>query len=140
MDRTIAEYQVDEKWQIVGANDEFCRAFRCSASGLIGRDARELLRQDWRLDFRAYVARALVGVGDLEVTLPMVAPCGQEGWYKHALEPILDNGLLAGYRASVRPHIIRQAAPATKGWWNLRARDPRTVWDFETDINQPVAA
>jgi PAS domain-containing protein len=140
MNSTIAEYQIDEKWQITRANDEFCRTFRSSESGLIGRDARELLRHDWRLDFRTYVVRALVGVGDRDVTLPMVAPCGQQGWYKHALEPILENGLLSGYRATVTPHIVQHAVPVAKGRWDRIAEAPRTVWDFDADINQPIAA
>lgn len=136
MKTSTAVYQIDSKWKIVRANDEFCRAFRCTEAGLIGRDARDLMRQDWRLDFRTYVAKALVGVGDCDVTLPMVAPCGEQGWYKHSLEPMLEDGLLAGYRATVAPHVISAATPATR-WWHRRGQAPRQVWDFES---QPLAS
>lgn len=134
---TAPRYQIDSKWTIVAANDEFCRVFRCAETGLIGRDVRDLLRADWRMDFRTYVARALVGVGDTDVTLPMVAPCGEHGWYKHSLEPLMQDGLLVGYRATVKPHIIQQAAPAPR-WWQFRS--PKTVWDFETEHEPAVAA
>jgi len=96
MNGSIATYQVDSKWRIIRADHAFCRAFRCTELSLLGRDVRDLLREDWRLDFRSYVARALVGVGDSDVTLPMVAPCGAQGWYKHALEPLMEDGVLAG--------------------------------------------
>jgi PAS domain-containing protein len=140
MDTSTPSYQIDSKWMIVAANEAFCRAFRCAEAGLIGRDVRDLLRPDWRLDFRTYVARALVGIGETDVTLPRVAPCGDQGWYKHSLEPIMTNGLLTGYRASVVPHVVQQAAPVTR-WWHLRA--PRTVWNFETEpvqVSQSIAA
>lgn len=109
---TAPRYQIDSKWTIVAANDEFCRVFRCAEAGLIGRDVRDLLRADWRMDFRTYVVRALVGVGNTDVTLPMVAPCGEHGWYKHSLEPLMEDGMLVGYRATVTPHVVQQAAPA----------------------------
>lgn len=131
---TTPSYQIDSKWTIVAANEAFCQAFRCSEGGLVGRDIRDLLRADWRLDFRTYVARALVGVGDSNVTLPMVAPCGEHGWYKHSLEPLMENGMLIGYRAAVTPHVVRKATPDNK-WWQFRA--PRTVWNFDT---QPIAS
>lgn len=127
-------YQIDSTWTIVAVNDAFCRTFRCTEGGLIGRDVRDLLRADWRLDFRTYVARALVGVGDCDVTLPMVAPCGEHGWYKHSLQPLMAEGLLTGYRATVTPHTAQQPA-TTPRWWQFRS--PRTVWDFDT---QPAAA
>ncbi|HWI17555.1 MAG TPA: PAS domain-containing protein [Vicinamibacterales bacterium] len=126
---TTPRYQIDSKWLIVEVNDAFCRAFRCSEAGLVGRDIRDLLRADWRLDFRTYVARALVGVGDLDVTLPMVAPCGEHGWYKHSLEPLMEGGQLRGYRAAVTPHVIKKADAPAK-WWQMRS--PRTVWNFES--------
>jgi PAS domain-containing protein len=132
---TTPRYQIDSKWLIVEANDAFCRAFRCSEGGLIGRDVRDLLRADWRLDFRTYVAHALVGVGEQDVTLPMVAPCGEHGWFKHSLEPLMENGLLIGYRASVTPHVIQKPAPEAE-WWHFHS--PRTVWNFETQ--QAVAS
>jgi len=135
MKTTTAAYQIDSKWKIVRANDEFCRAFRCTEAGLIGRDVRDLMREDWRLDFRTYVAKALVGVGENDATLPMVAPCGEQGWYKHTLEPLIEDGSLAGYRATVAPHIVETAAPAG-GWWDRRAQSPRMVWDFDA---QPLA-
>ena len=129
MKKSTPAYQIDSQCKIVRAHDEFCRAFRCTEQGLIGRDIRELLREDWRRDFRTYVARALVGVGQYEATLPMVAPCGESGWYKHALEPMLEDGLLAGYRATVTPHIVHEAAPAR--WWDWRPASPKLVWDFD---------
>lgn len=122
-------YQIDSKWTIVAANEAFCRTFRCAETGLMGRDIRDLLRADWRLDFRSYVARALVGVGDRNVTLPMVAPCGEQGWFKHALEPLMEDGVLKGYRATIEPHRVQKTAPAPR-WWQFRS--PHTVWNFDT--------
>lgn len=125
-------YQIDARWQIVSANHAFCRILQCTESSLIGRDARELLREDWRHDFRNYVARALVGVGDIEVTIPLVAPCGKEGWFKHELEPLIEDGLLAGYRATVQPYLaMKPEAPAR--WWERRASAFTQVWDFDVD-------
>lgn len=135
MTNTAATYEIDTKWRIVSASDEFCRVFRCTEQGLFGRDVRELLREDWRLDFRSYVARALVGVGEAEVTLPMVAPCGEQGWFKHALEPLMDDGKLIGYRATVVPHIVQSASPA-KHWWQWRAPAAKPEWDAD---NRPLA-
>lgn len=135
---TTPTYQIDSKWTIVAANDAFCRTFRCAESGLIGRDVRDLLRADWRLDFRTYVAQALVGVGDRDVTLPMVAPCGEHGWFKHSLEPLMDEGQLVGYRATVTPHVIHKAAAAPPRWWQFRT--PHTVWDFDPQSEGAVAA
>ena len=132
MDKTIPTYQIDGRWRIARANDAFCRTFRCTELSLIGRDVRELLREDWRLDFRAYVARALVGVGDVEATLPLVAPCGERGWFKHHLEPLMENGMLAGYRASIQPKVVA-LADAPKRWWEWRALAPRLVWDFDAE-------
>ena len=130
-----ATYQIDQKWKISRASAEFCRAFRCTEQGLLGRDVRDLLREDWRLDFRTYVARALVGVGDRDVMLPMVAPCGEHGWFKHTLEPMMEDGVLVGYRATVVPHAVKAAPPAPR-WWEWRSQAPRQVWDFES---KPVA-
>jgi PAS domain-containing protein len=135
MSNPTLTYQIDAKWRIVRVSETFCRAFRCTESGLIGRDVRELLREDWRLDFRAYVARALVGVGDCDATVPMVAPCGEPSWFKHTLEPLIEDGTLAGYRATMVPHIVHEAAPAQR-WWDWRPLAPKMVWDFET---QPLA-
>jgi PAS domain-containing protein len=126
---TTPQYQIDSKWLIVEVNEAFCRAFRCSEGGLIGRDIRDLLRVDWRVDFRTYVARALVGVGGKETTLPMVAPCGEEGWFKHSLEPLMEDGRLLGYRANVTPHLFRKSEATS--WWRLRS--PRKVWNFESE-------
>jgi PAS domain S-box-containing protein len=130
-------YQIDSKWTIVAANEAFCRTFRATEAGLVGRDVRDLLRADWRMDFRTYVARALVGVGDTDVTVPMVAPCGEQGWYRHALQPIMDDGLLVGYTATVLPHMVKQVA-AKPRWWQFRS--PKMVWNFETQPETAVAA
>lgn len=131
----IPEYQIDGHWQIVRANEAFCRKLHCTASSLIGRDVRDLLPADWRVDFRNYVARALVGVGDREVTVPMVAPCGEQEWFKHQIEPIIEDGMLAGYRASVQALVARKAE-SPKRWWQWRPAPVHLVWDFE---NQPLA-
>ncbi|OFW36418.1 MAG: hypothetical protein A3J29_12700 [Acidobacteria bacterium RIFCSPLOWO2_12_FULL_67_14b] len=124
-------YEIDQRWKIVKANEAFCRAFRCTESGVIGRDVRDLLRDDWRLDFRACVARALVDV-ELDLTLPMVAPCGEHGWFKHSLEPLMDQGVLARYRATIQPHVVAAAEPV-KRWWEWRPTATPRVWDFESD-------
>jgi len=137
MHTSSASYEIDAKWKIVRANDTFCRIFRCTEPGLIGRDIRDLMRDDWRLDFRTYVARALVGVGDYEITLPMVAPCGEHGWFKHALEPIVDAGLLSGYRATVAPHVVHEAAPA-KRWWEWRV--PKAASTAQSQADLPIAS
>ena len=130
-DLPTAAYEIDAKWAIVRANDAFCRLFRVTPQGLIGRDVRDLLRRDWQLDFRTYVARALVGIGETDVTIPMVAPSGEEGWFKHALEPLMKDGLLTGYRATVSPHAIVAAAQPPQHWWQRPAQAPHTVWDAE---------
>lgn len=132
-DETIPAYQIDARWRIVQANDAFCRTLHCTRSSLIGRDVRDLLRADWRIDFRAYVARALVGVGDLDVTLPLVAPCGKEGWFKHLLEPLMDEGLLAGYRATIHPLAVVAKAAESKRWWEWRPVTAHQVWDFDAE-------
>jgi PAS domain-containing protein len=123
-------YEIDSKWRIVRASEAFCRAFRCSEAGLIGRDIRELLRRDWRPDFRAYIVRALVGVGDYDAIVPMVAPCGEPAWFRHTLEPMIEDGLLEGYRATIVPLVVHEAAPAPR-WWNWRPQAPTRVWDFD---------
>lgn len=134
MTAPTATYEIDAKWTIVRVNSEFCRAFRSSEAGLIGRDIRDLLRDDWRMDFRTYVARALVGIVDTDVTLPMVAPCGEESWFKHLLEPIIEDGALHGYRATVKPHVIASAPPA-RPWWKRQWRAPQPVWNFDAIAN-----
>jgi PAS domain-containing protein len=131
-DHILPTYQIDARWQIVSANDAFCRLLQCTASTLLGRDARELLREDWRNDFRNYVARALVGVGSIEVTIPLVAPCGKETWFRHELEPLVGDGLLAGYRATITPHLAAKAE-APKRWWTPRPAAATRVWDFEAE-------
>ncbi len=131
-DHTLPVYQIDARWRIVSANDAFCRALHCTESSLIGRDARELLREDWRQDFRHYVARALVGVGDVEVTVPLVAPCGKHAWFRHELEPLMDEGLLAGYRGTIQPYTAAKAAEP-KRWWTWRPAAPHNVWDFDAE-------
>lgn len=139
MKTPTATYQVDSRWRFTRANEAFCRLFRCTELSLIGRDVRDLMRQDWKPDFRTYVARALVGVGNYEVTLPLVAPSGQEGWYRHALEPLIEDGLIAGYRATIQPHLVQALAPP-KRWWDRRVQSPRMVWDFEVDQPEPATA
>lgn len=132
MDQTIPAYQVDARWRIVRANDPFCRTFHCTESTLIGHDVRELLRDDWRLDFRTYVARALVGVGDVELTVPLVAPCGEQSWFKHRIEALVEDGLLTGYRATIQPKVARVAG-TTKRWWEWRPVATHQVWDFDVE-------
>jgi PAS domain S-box-containing protein len=132
LDHTLPAYEIDGHWQIVSANDAFCRIFQCTESSLRGRDVRELLRPDWRHDFRNYVARALVGVGSMEVSLPFVAPCGKQGWFKHTLEPLLDGGLLAGYRASLQPQAVARGKAARR-WWDRRPAAFSRVWNADAD-------
>ena len=52
MDTTLAAYEIDATWKIVNVNDAFCRHLRSTTSALVGRDIRDLLREDWRVDFR----------------------------------------------------------------------------------------
>jgi PAS domain S-box-containing protein len=137
MNYSPAAYQIDANWQIVRANDAFCRLLQCRELDLIGRDIRLLLREDWRLDFRTYVARALIGVGDYDATVPMVALSGESCWFKHSLRPIVESGLLTGYRATIEQHGVTAAAPAMR-WWDWRPVSPRMVWDFELQP-QPLA-
>ncbi len=132
MDMTVPTYQIGASWRIARANDAFCRTLHCTELSLIGRDVRELLRDDWRPNFKAYVVRALVGVGDLGVTLPLVAPCGEQNWFRHELEPIIEDGKLAGYRATIHPKVA-QLAEAPKRWWEWRPVAPRPVWDFDAE-------
>lgn len=131
MPTTECGYEVDRKGRIVCVSDEMCRALRSSRTGLIGRDVRELLRPDFRPDFRMYVSRALVGVGSAAIMVPMVAPCGEEGWFTHAIEPLVENGRITGYRASVVPPPMKSAK--TRKWWQWPAPQPeaRQVWNFE---------
>ena len=99
--------------------------------GLMGRNMRELLRADFRPDFRIYVSRALVGIGGREIMVPVVAPCGEEGWFKHSIEPIVEDGRIAGYRGTVVPPPQQAAA---RRWWQWPAAEPRQVWNFETAV------
>jgi PAS domain S-box-containing protein len=122
-------YEVDRRGVIVNASDEFCRALRCTRMGLIGRDVSELLRPDFRPDFRMYVARALVGVGSAEIVVPVVAPCGEEGWFKHLLVPLSEEGRITGYRATVVPPPVQTRS---RRWWEWPTPEPRQVWNFET--------
>ena len=123
-------YQVDSQWRIVRANEEFCRTFKCTEAGLIGRDIRELLREDWHRDFRNYVARALVGIGQCEANVPLTAPCGEVAWYRHALEPMLEEDSIVGYRATLTPQVAPPAPPPRR-WWNWRPTAPKMVWNFD---------
>ena len=132
---TTATYEIDHCWKITRVNDEFCRVFRCTDETMIGRDVRDLLRVDWQLDFRTYVARALAGIGDFHATLPMAGPSGEEGWFKHKLVPLWEHGRLKGYRATLTPHVAQAAASVQHGW-DSRQAAPRMVWDFG---DQPFA-
>jgi PAS domain S-box-containing protein len=127
---TDCVYEVNEKGRIVSASDEFCRALRCARPGLMGRDVRDLLRPDFRPDFRIYVARALVGIGSPEIMVPIVAPCGEAGWFKHAIEPIVDGGRIVGYRATVAPPPSKHA----RRWWQWSTPETHQVWNFETAV------
>jgi PAS domain S-box-containing protein len=126
-----ATYVVDAKWQIVSVDLEFCRLFRVSQSGVIGRDFRDLLRKDFRLDFRRYVARALVGAGQSVATFPMVAPCGDEHWVTHTLEPLSSEGMLAGFKATMHARV--EQVEVKKSWWHWHGAAPHQVWDAEVD-------
>ena len=76
--------------------------------------------------------RALVGVGDVEATVPLVAPCGKQAWSKHELVPLMDNGLLAGYRATIQPTTVAKAAES-KRWWEWRPIKANQAWDFDVE-------
>lgn len=102
--------------------------------GLIGRDVRDSLREDWKIDFRRSVARALVGVGDLEVKVPMITPSGQEVWCRHDLEPILNEGLIAGFNATIEPRRAATSAEGPKWWWQRPSLTPHRVWDAELEL------
>lgn len=128
MPTTECVYEVDRRGLIVYASDELCRALRCTRMSLMGRDMRELLRPDFRPDFRMYVARALVGVGSREIVVPIVAPNGEEGWFKHSLEPMTDEGRIVGYRAVMVPPPVKTKA---RRWWEWPTPEPRQVWNFE---------
>jgi PAS domain-containing protein len=123
-------YQIDKQWRIERANDEFCRAFKCTQAGLIGRDVRELVRADWHRDFRNYVSQALIGIGAREGTVPMMAPCGAVAWYRHVIEPLLEDGAITGYRATLTPHGA-PAVAAPRRWWQWRPTAPIMVWNFD---------
>lgn len=128
-DPIIRSYVIDARWRIVQASEAFCRTLHSAESSLIGRDVRELLRPDWRADFRHYVARALVGVGDLDATIPLVSPSGEEGWFKHLLEPLIVAGELAGYRATIEPHAVTSTAANSKRWWAWPRGAAPQGWD-----------
>jgi PAS domain S-box-containing protein len=136
METTECVYEVDRKGLIVHVSDELCRALRCTRVGLIGREVRELLRPDFRPDFRMYVSRALVGVGSAEIVVPMVAPCGEEGWFKHAIQPLTSEGRIIGYRATVVPPPRKVQA---RRWWQWPTPEPRLVWNFDT-VPKPATA
>lgn len=125
-------YEIDQRWKIVKVNDAFCREFKCSESGVIGRDIRDLMREDWRLDFRSYVSKALAGVGDAVVAMPMVSPCGEHAWYTHKLEPVMERGILAGYSATIAPHTGATTGQPRR-WFQWRPAVPRPVWNFEAE-------
>lgn len=130
--QTFATYEVNTDWQIVKADAEFCRLFGVTEPGLVGRDVRDLLRDDWKLDFRRYVARALVGLGDVVATVPIMAPCGEELWCRHHLEPMLNGGRLTGFIATIEPRRSNvKQGPA--GWWQWQGQAPRLVWNSEVE-------
>lgn len=128
------DYEVDTRWRIVSTSPAFCQLLRCTSSAIVGRDVRDFFRVDWRPDFKVYVARALTGVGDLEIAVPIVTPCGAEMWMRHRLEPLRSAGRVTGYRASVGPKV--EAAPA-EPWWQWRPAVPHIVWDFEATKLSP---
>ncbi len=130
MTNSPATYQIDSRWRIVRATAAFCSALRCTEQYLIGRDVRDMVREDWRLDFRTYVARALMGAAGFDATLPMLAPGGEHGWFKHTLQPVREDGLLVGYRATVTPLVVQESAPP-KRWWYGRTESQRAVWNFD---------
>jgi hypothetical protein len=143
MASSIASYQVDKQFRIYRASEEFCRVFKCTEAGLIGRDIRELLRHDWHKDFRNYVSRALIGIGRCDSMVPMTAPCGDAAWYRHVIEPILEDGAIAGYRATVTPQVVKAVERPARRWWqwktpSLAAAAPKMVWDFDPQP-QPIA-
>ena len=101
-----ATYQIDTECRIQRANEALCRLLRCAEAGLIGRDVHDLVRADWRDHYRPSLDRARDGV--TEVAVPIVAPCGLEGWFTHTLEPVRRNGTVVGYRATVVAHVAER--------------------------------
>lgn len=132
MTTSFATYEVNSNWQIVKADAEFCRLFHGTESSLIGCDVRELLRDDFKLDFRRYVARALVGLGDVVATVPMMAPSGEALWCRHQLEPMLNDGRLTGFNATIEPRRTN-VTQGPAGWWQWQGQAPRLVWNSEIE-------
>ena len=130
--RRLCAYQVDPKWRIVSVNDEFCRALRATAPALIGRDIRELIRQDWQSDFSSYVAKALVGAGDDTMTVPVVRPREDPAWFIHTLEVVKIAGAISGYRAWLVPHL----SPRARRWFQRAKSDAYHVWNFELSADE----
>lgn len=122
------DYEVDTRWRLVSTSPAFCQMLRCTASAIVGRDVRDFFREEWRPDFKVYVARALMGVGDLEIAVPIVTPCGVEMRVQHRIEPLRSAGRVTGYRALVGPEV---EAPAAGPWWQWRPAAPHIVWDFD---------
>ena len=94
-----ATFHIDTNCRIQRANEALCRMLRCAEAGLIGRDVHDLVRQDWRDQYRPLLARARDGAA--EANVPIVAPCGLEGWFTHTLEALRQNGAVVGFRVTV---------------------------------------
>jgi len=107
---TEASYQIDTECRIVRASDAFCRLMRCAEAGLVGRDAHDLVRGEWRPNYGMLMARARDGAS--EIAVPLIAPCGLEGWFIHTMEAVRQNGAITGYRATVVPRTA--ARPLAK--------------------------
>jgi PAS domain-containing protein len=101
-----ATFQIDTECLILRASDPFCRMMRCVESGLIGRDVHDLIREDWRRNYRTVVERARHGRS--EIAVPLIAPCGLEGWFTHTVEPLGQNGTVNGYRVTVVPRTSQE--------------------------------
>jgi hypothetical protein len=72
---------------------------RCAEAGLIGRDVHDLIRQEWRPHYGTLIERARDGRS--EIAVPLIAPCGLEGWFTHTMEPVREGGAITGYHATV---------------------------------------
>jgi hypothetical protein len=101
-----ATLQIDTDCRIQGASDAFCRMMRCAPGGIVGRDVHDLIREDWRRHYRTVVERAKHGTS--EIAVPLVAPCGLEGWFTHTMEPVWHNGAVTAFRITVVPRTSEE--------------------------------
>jgi len=101
--QTPLSYRADDAWKIAEVSAELCSYLRCTPAMLLGRDIRDLLPGTQRLAFRQYVASALSGPGDPELTIELIAPNGLLARFTHRIEAVGNGARLTGFRASLVP-------------------------------------